>query len=89
MNPQLIAEVAALVAQLGPLAVTLVLKLESLGTLGPDEKANVANAIVAAQKADSDTILAVAQWMAKNGFQQKLVFVPATPAPQSPPSPTP
>ena len=75
MSPQLIAEIAALVAQLGPLGVQLLTKLEGLLNLGPDEKTNIANAIAAANAANDDTIAAVAAWMKANGFQAQFVPV--------------
>ena len=75
MNPQLIAEIAALVAQLGPLGVQLFTKLEGSLNLGPDEKTNIANAIAAANAANDDTIAAVAAWMKANGFQAQFVPV--------------
>jgi len=79
LNPQLIQEIAALVLQLGPLAVDLIVKLEGLLNLGPDEKANIANAIASAEKADQDTITRVADWMAANGYvlNDQGIFVPA------------
>ena len=77
MNPQLIAEIVALIVQLGPLGVDLFVKLEGLLNLGPDEKQNIANAIAAANAADADTIARVSAWMSANGF--KLNFAPATP----------
>lgn len=81
MTPQLIEEIVALIAQLGPLAVDLFVKLEGLMNLGPDEKKNIANAIAAAQAADQDTINRVALWMKANGFQQSVKFdaVPIAP----------
>jgi hypothetical protein len=66
MNPALIAAIASLIAQIGPLGVTLFVKLEGLLNLTPDEKANIANAIKAAQDADQATINAVSAWMAAN-----------------------
>ena len=76
MTPQLIAEIAALVAQLGPLGLTLFTKMSALLNLGPDEKTNIANAIASANAANDDTIAAVAAWMKANGFQTQ--FVPMT-----------
>lgn len=75
MNPQLVQEIVALVLQLGPLAVDLIHKVESLGNLGPDEKANIANAIAAANATNQDTINKVGAWMAANGFVAKVTFV--------------
>lgn len=77
MNPALIAEIASLVAQLGPLAVELIAKLEPLLNLGPDEKVNIANAIAAANAANADTINRVSAWMQANGFQAQVTFVKA------------
>lgn len=75
MNPALIAEIVSLVVQLGPLAVTLIQKIEGLGNLGPDEKANIANAIAAAATADQATLNNVATWMQANGFKAQVSFV--------------
>jgi hypothetical protein len=69
MNPQLLSEIVALIVQLGPLAVELIIKLEGLLNLGPDEKKNIANAIAASNAADQDTISRVAAWMKANGMQ--------------------
>jgi hypothetical protein len=66
MNPQLIEEIAALVLQLGPLAVDLIVKLEGSMNLGPDDKTNIANAITASDQADADTITRVNAWLAAN-----------------------
>ena len=77
MTPQLIAEIVALILQLGPLAVDLFVKLEGLLNLTSDEKTNIANAIAAANTADADTIAKVTAWMAANGF--KAQYVKATP----------
>ena len=66
MNPQLIEEIAALVLQLGPLAVDLIVKLETTMNLGPDDKANIAKAITASDEADNDTIARVNAWLAAN-----------------------
>jgi len=76
LNPQLIEEIIALIVQGGPLAFQLFLKLESYLNLGSDEKANIANAIAAANTADQDTINKVAAWMAANGFKTQVTFVP-------------
>lgn len=73
MNPVLLQEIVALVLQLGPLAVDLIVKLEGLLNLGPDEKANIANAIAASNTADADTVARVATWMAANGFKASFV----------------
>lgn len=73
MTPALIASIAALIAQLGPLGLTLFTSLEGLLNLTPDEKANVANAITAANTADQATITAVATWMAANGMVAQFV----------------
>lgn len=77
MNPALLAEIVSLVSQLGPLAVELIMKLEPLLNLGPDEKQNIANAIAAANAANQDTISRVAAWMAANGFKTQVTFVKA------------
>lgn len=77
MNPALIAEIVSLVAQLGPVAITLIQKIESIGNLGPDEKANIANAIAQAESTDQQTINNVAAWMAANGFKPQVTFVKA------------
>lgn len=75
MNPTLITEIVALILQLGPLAVDLFTKLEPLLNLGPDEKANIANAIAASNSADADTIARVSAWMQANGFKPQVTFV--------------
>lgn len=77
MNPQLLTEIASLVLQLGPLGVDLIVKLEGLLNLSSDEKANIANAIAASNKADQDTINRVAVWMQANGFKTSVSFVKA------------
>lgn len=77
MNPALLAEIADLVAQLGPLAIDLITKIESIGTLGSDEKANIANAIASANATNQDTINKVGAWMAANGFKAQVTFVKA------------
>lgn len=87
MNPVLLQEIVSLILQLGPLAVTLFTKLEPLLNLGPDEKANIANAIAASNAADADTIARVAAWMQANGFKATTVFVPVTPTTTAPPAP--
>lgn len=66
MNPTTVEEIAALVLQLGPLAVDLIVKMESLLNLGPDAKTNIANAILASNNADQDTITRVLAWQAAN-----------------------
>lgn len=66
MTPQLIEEIAALVLQLGPLAVDLIVKLEGLLNLTSDEKANIAKAITESNTADQDTIARVNAWLAAN-----------------------
>lgn len=75
MNPQLLQEIVTLILQLGPLGVSLFMKLEGLMTLGPDEKANIANAIAASNAADQDTLNRVAAWMSANGFKTEVKFV--------------
>jgi hypothetical protein len=77
MTPQLITEIVTLILQLGPLGVDLFLKLEGLLNLTPDEKANIANAIAAANTADNDTIARVSAWMSANGFKTLKIFVKA------------
>lgn len=62
-------KIVALIVQLGPLAVELIIELETLLNLTPDQKQNIANAIAASNKADQDTVARVSAWMAKNGFQ--------------------
>jgi len=75
VNPQLIQEIIALIVQGGPLAFQLFLKLESYLNLGADVKANIANAIAAANAADQDTINRVGAWMAANGFKAQVTFI--------------
>lgn len=88
MNPLLLSEIVSLILQLGPLAVDLFTKLEPLLNLGPDEKTNIANAIAAANSADSATIARVSAWMEANGFKPVVQFVPVA-APASAPTPAP
>ena len=78
MNPAMIEAIASLIATLGPLGFELFTKMESLLNLGSDEKANIANAIAASNKADDDTIAHVAAWMKANGFKQQVSFVQIT-----------
>lgn len=66
MNPQLISEIAALILQLGPLAIDLIVKLEGLLNLSPDEKANIAKAITESNTTDTATIARVNAWLAAN-----------------------
>lgn len=73
MSPVLIASIASLIAQLGPLGLQLFTSLEGLLNLTADEKTNVANAITSANQADQDTINAVATWMAANGMVAQFV----------------
>ncbi len=75
MNPALIEELVSLILQLGPLALNMFLKLEPLLNITTDEKANIANAIASSNKADQDTINAVAAWMATHGFVPQVKFV--------------
>ena len=70
-------EIAALIAQIGPLGVQLFLALESRLNLTPDEKTNIANAIAAANASDDNVIKSVADWMRTNGFVAQTTFVPA------------
>jgi len=64
MNEQTIADIANLIAQIGPQAIELVIKLEALLNLGPDEKQNIANAVAASNAADQDTIARAKAWAA-------------------------
>ena len=66
LSPASIEEIVALVLQLGPLAVDLLVKMESLFNIGPDEKTNIANAILASNNADEDTIARVKAWQSAN-----------------------
>lgn len=67
------AEIIALIAQLGPVALQFFLAIESRLNLTSDEKANIANAIAAANASDQDTINRVSAWMAANGFKVSFV----------------
>ena len=69
-------EIAALIAQIGPLGVQLFLALESRLNLTPDEKTNIANAIAAANASDDNVIKSVADWMAANNFVRVVTFQP-------------
>lgn len=80
MTPQLIAEIASLIAAGGPIAMQLFLKLEGSLNLTPDEKTNVANAIAAANKSDDNVNSLVAAWAAKNGLVMQFALPPAPPA---------
>ncbi|MGH9501669.1 MAG: hypothetical protein ACRD20_02330 [Terriglobales bacterium] len=75
MTPE---QIAALIIQLGPVALQMFLALEARLNLSSDEKTNIANAIAAANSADADTLARVAAWMQANGF--KPVFLPIGPA---------
>lgn len=66
MNPLLIQEIVGLLISLGPLAVKEFLQLESILNLSSDEKANIAAAIAASDKADDETITHAAMWLAAN-----------------------
>ena len=70
------AAIAALIAELGPVALQFFLAIESRLNLGPDEKQNIANAVAAANAADQDVINRVGTWMAANGFKATIQFVP-------------
>ena len=60
--------IIALLLQLGPSAVDLWFKIESLVNLGPDEKQNIANALAASDQADIATKASAAAWLTANGF---------------------
>lgn len=68
MNPKFIEELIQLITLGGSTAVDLYLKLEPLVHLGPDEKANIAKAIVASDSADEDSKKTVREWMALRGY---------------------
>ncbi len=75
------AEIAALLIQLGPVALQFFLAIESRLNLGPDEKQNIANAIAASNASDADTLARVSVWMTANGFKATFVAIgPAIPA---------
>jgi hypothetical protein len=63
-----VTEIISLLLTLGPQAVDLWFKIESLINLGPDEKANIASAIAASDQADSATIAAAATWLKANNY---------------------
>lgn len=69
-------QIAALIAQIGPLGLQLFLALESRLNLTSDEKLNVANAIAAANASDQDVLTRTAAWMQANGFKPSTTFVP-------------
>lgn len=69
-----IAEIIALITQIGPLGFKLFLALEARLSLTPDEKLNIANALAAADTADQDTVNHVAAWMLANGFKANVTF---------------
>lgn len=66
MNVNLITQIVGLLVSLGPLAVKGFLQLESVLNLSSDEKANIAAAIAASDKADDETIAHAAAWLAAN-----------------------
>jgi hypothetical protein len=72
------AQIAALIIQLGPVALQFFLAIEDRMNLSSDEKQNIANAIAAANVSDADTLSRVSTWMAANGFQAR--FVPVAPS---------
>jgi len=72
-----VAEITALILQLGPIALEFFIKIESLLNLGPDEKANIASAIASANSSNADTQAKIAAWMQANGFTTKVTFVKA------------
>jgi hypothetical protein len=71
------AQIAALLIQLGPVALQFFLAIEGRLNLSSDEKQNIANEIAAANASDADTLARVSAWMAANGF--KTTFVPTAP----------
>jgi len=81
LSAALIEEIVSLIVQLGPLAVDLFLKLESLLNLTPDEKQNIANAIAASNQADQQTVAKVTAWMQANGFTPTFTQPALAPAP--------
>lgn len=66
MNVTLIGQIVGLIVNLGPLAVKEFLALEAVLNLSSDEKANIAAAIAASDKADDETIAHAAAWLAAN-----------------------
>jgi len=66
VNPILIQEIVGLIAGLGPLVVKEFLALKSIMSLSSDEKANIAAAILASDKADDETIAHAKAWLAAN-----------------------
>jgi len=73
-----IAEITALILQLGPVALEFFIKIESLLNLGPDDKANIANALAAANTSNQDTLNKIGAWMSSNGFKAQVTFVKAS-----------
>lgn len=74
------AAIAALIIQLGPVALQMFLALEDRLNLGPDEKQNIANALASSNASDADTLTRVNAWMLANGFKPTFVAIgPATP----------
>ncbi len=61
-----IQEIADLIVAGGALAFRLFQKLEPLLNIGPDEKQNIMNALVASDQADEETITAASNWLAAN-----------------------
>ena len=66
MNPIMVQEIVGLIAGLGPLVVKEFLQLKSILSLSSDEKANIAAAILASDKADDETIAHAQAWLAAN-----------------------
>jgi hypothetical protein len=64
----LIAEILAAIASVGPVGVELYLKLERLFSLSQDEQANVTAAIKAGLDADTATIASVEAWKQQVGI---------------------
>lgn len=64
-----IEQLIVLVLQAGPLAVKAFLSMEALLNLGPDEKANIAEAFRRSNVTDQDTIDHANAWLAKNNLK--------------------
>lgn len=69
MDPVSISAIISLIVEAGAAGMSLWMKLEPLLNLGPDEKANIAKGVAAANQADDATISAATLWLLANGYK--------------------
>lgn len=69
MDPVSISAIISLIVQAGAAGMALWVRLEPLLNLGPDEKANIAKGVAAANEADNATISAATIWLVSNGYK--------------------